>query len=184
MASARGRLRSRAADEGGFTLIEVLITALLLAVGVVLLITTFDYSRRLVTTSEAVEVAAHRGQAEVERLLALPYQGLALPAAPAHSSDTNHPDYYVTGSSYQWNQGTTGPQSEPLVIDAANAGVTHTSTWNDGQSRLSGSVYRYVTAVAGTNGKGKRITVVVTVDQTDLKKPVLISSITTDAAAP
>jgi hypothetical protein len=38
-----------------------------------------------------------------------------------------------------------------------------------------------VTAVAGTNGDAKRLTVVVTVEGSDLKKPVLISSITVDS---
>jgi prepilin-type N-terminal cleavage/methylation domain-containing protein len=170
-----------ASDERGFTLIEVLIAATLLLVAVVALTTTFDYSRQLVTTSEAVDVASHRAQAEMERLRSLPFESLALPAAVAHSADPEHPDYYVTGSSYQWDQGSTGPQTEPLVVDPAESELTHATGWNDGQSRLTGDVYRYVTAVGGTNGKAKRITVVVTVEGSDLRKPVLISSIAVDS---
>jgi prepilin-type N-terminal cleavage/methylation domain-containing protein len=182
MASAIQRLHARIEDERGFTLIEVLVAASLLAVALVTMISTFDYSRRVVSTSEAVEVASHRGEAEIERLRALPYLGLALPATPSQSSDPSNPDYYVTGSSYQWDQGSTGPRSEPLVVDAANSRLTHSSTWTDVQSRLSGSVYRYVTAVGGSNGKARRLTVVVTVNNSDLKKPVLISSISVNPA--
>jgi prepilin-type N-terminal cleavage/methylation domain-containing protein len=174
----------RLASERGFTLIEVLMAACLLAVGVVVLIGTFDYSRKLVTTAEANEVAVHKGHGEVERLMALPYPKIALASTPAQSGNPNHPNYYVQGSSYRWDQGSTGPQSDPLVVDSANSAVgPQSSTWTDGQSRLSGSIYRFVTTVAGTNGKAKRITVAVTVAGSSLKKPVLVSSIVTDPTA-
>ena len=176
------RLRARAED--GFTLIEVLITCTLLAVGVVALVGTFDYSRKLTSTAEANEVAAHKAQAAIEKAMSLDFHTLALTALPAASGDSDNPNSYVNGSSYQWNQGPSGPQSEPLVVDAANGQVgPQVQTWTDGQSRLSGSVYVYVTEVAGSGGKARRVTVAVTVNGTVLRKPVLISSIKADVAS-
>jgi prepilin-type N-terminal cleavage/methylation domain-containing protein len=164
-------------DERGFTLIEVLMAATLLLVAVVAMSTTFDYSRRLVTSSEAVNVASHRAEAEMEELRSVDFDALALPATVAHVADPEHPDYYAGSGSYQWDQGSTGPQNEPLVVDAVKSEVSHTEPWTDGQSRLEGDVYRYVTQVAGSDGDAKRLTVVVTVEGSDLKEPVLISSI-------
>ena len=67
----------------------------------------------------------------------------------------------------------------------------HASTWNDGQSRLSGSIYRYVTWIDDPHVPGaqnaKRITVAVTVDNARsggaLNKPVLVSSVAFDPKA-
>jgi hypothetical protein len=75
-------------------------------------------------------------------------------------------------------------------VDATGGALVHVSTWNDGQSRLSGSIYRYVTwidepHVPGTQN-AKRITVAVTVDQVSthgFKRPVLVSSIAIDPKA-
>jgi prepilin-type N-terminal cleavage/methylation domain-containing protein len=179
----RRAVRSRLArEERGFTLIELLIAMLVTAVGVIAIVGTFDYSRRLTTTAEKNEVAAHYAESEMERILALDYKTIALPTAPASSTDASNPDYYVNGSSYRWDQGTPG-QSDPLVVDPANAALTHVSTWSDGQTRLSGSIYRYVTSVAGSGGNARRVTLAITVNGKGLTKPVIVSSIATDPKA-
>src|SRR3954469_9495693 len=170
-------------DERGFTLIEVLVTMTLLAVGVVALVGTFDYSRKSVTASEANEVAAHRAELELERAMALDFDALALPSTPAGAGDPDDPNYYVSGSNYQWDQGSTGPRSDPLVVDPVKSQLTNASTWSDGQGRLSGTVYRYVTSVAGAGGKAKRVTVAVKLNGNVLRKPVLAASIKSDPKA-
>ena len=175
------RLRARAED--GFTLIEVLITCMLLAVAVVALVGTFDFSRDLTSTAEANEVAAHKAEAAIEKTMSLPFSALALSSMPGGSGDPENPNYYVNGSSYQWNQGSSGSQSEPLVVNTTGGQVApQVQSWTDGQSRLSGSIYLYVTEVAGTNGRARRVTVAVTVNGTRLRKPVLISSIKADVS--
>src|SRR2546427_13289396 len=92
------RLWRRFRSEDGMTLIERLVAAVLMAVGVLALFTVFDSSRNLVTTSEKNDVAAHQGEAEIERILALDYSTIALTAAPAHSASTSDPDFYVQPS--------------------------------------------------------------------------------------
>ena len=180
--------------EDGMTLVEVLIAALLMAVGVIAMISVFDSSRGLVTTSEKNDVTAHQGEAALERVLALDYKGIALTTTPSHSTTSTDPDYYVqSGGTYQWDQSGSAQPADPLVVDGTGGAVVHVSTWSDGQSRLSGSVYRYVTWVDDPNVPGtqdaKRVTIAVTANNTytggtgQLKKPVLVSSVVIDPAA-
>lgn len=171
-------------EQQGFTIIEVLVAAMLMLMVVVALLGSFDSSRSLVTVSEKNQVISHQGEAEMERILSRKYSAIALTSAPSPSSDPSHPDYYVAAGSppqYRWDQGSTGPKSAELLIDSAQGQVAHNGTWSDTQSRLSGSVYRYVTAVTDPCCSGsdyaRRITVLITVNGRDLKRPLLISSV-------
>jgi prepilin-type N-terminal cleavage/methylation domain-containing protein len=185
------RLRRLGREEGGFTLLEVMIASLILVIGVLAVIGVFDSSRRLTTVSEKEEVVAHRAEAELERIQSMPFAAVALAATPSHATDSADPDFYVTAGApptYRWDQGSSGPKTDPLVVDGANGQVSHLATWNDGQSRLSGSIYRYVTAVndgccTGSN-YARRVTIAVTVNSGGgLAKPILLSSIVIDPKA-
>jgi prepilin-type N-terminal cleavage/methylation domain-containing protein len=175
-------------DERGMTIVEVMVALALMAVGVLAVMTTFDGSRDLVSNGEKSGIAAHQGELEIEKALSLDYDAIALPAVPGHSASNTDPDFYVSsGGTYQWDQSASPAPADPLVADAAHGALTHVSTWNDGQSRLSGSIYRYVTwiddpHIAGTHDT-KRITIAVTVTSNGpngLKNPVLVSSIAID----
>jgi prepilin-type N-terminal cleavage/methylation domain-containing protein len=168
----------------GFTMVELLAALFILAVGVMATITTFDVSRRLVTQSERKESATHRGEQELERIVADSYAYAGLTATPQSSSDPNHPGFYVnTGPPATYQTNTTPPKTEPLVIDSVAGKVPPTKTWSDG--RLSGSIYNYVTWVddpccTGTQDY-KRVTVAVTLDgEGGPKKPILLSSVVRD----
>jgi type II secretory pathway pseudopilin PulG len=178
-------------DERGFTIVEVMVAAALMVVGVIAMITTFDGSRDLVNTSEKNGIAASRGQLEVEKALSLDYKNIALTSTPAHSGSSSSPDYYANGDgTYQWDQSASPKPADPMVVDATDGAIVHASTWSDGQSRLSGSVYRYVTWIDDPHVPGtqnaKRITVAVTVDNVGAvgpKKPVIVSSVAFDPKA-
>lgn len=178
-------------DEHGFTLIELLMAVFIVAVALIALMSTLDTSRELVTDTEVHETVTHQAEREMERVLALPYDDVALTSAPATSSDPTDPRYYVSAgppARYQWDQGDTGPQSGELVVTAAGA-VDPVSAWEDGESRLSGSVHSFVTC----DGEGcsddaddrgpRRITIAVTVDGHPDQRPALISSIKVDPNA-
>jgi Flp pilus assembly pilin Flp len=179
-------------DERGLTVVEVMVAAVLMVVGVIAMLTTFDGSRDLVTTSEKSGIAAHRGQLEVEKALSLDYKNIALTSTPAHSGSSSSPDYYANSDgTYQWDQSASPKPADPMVVDSTDGALVHVSTWNDGQSRLSGSIYRYVTWIDDPHVPGaqnaKRITVAVTVDNARsggaLNKPVLVSSVAFDPKA-
>jgi prepilin-type N-terminal cleavage/methylation domain-containing protein len=184
----------RIASEDGFTLFELLIAMAVTAVGLMALVSSFDHSRNLVSVAEKSEVASHQAERQMERVLSLSYAQVAHPTAPTNSTDPSNPRYYVNGTTYQWDQGTTGPQTGTLVVDAANGSTElNARDWVDSESRLEGEVHTFVTQTgdlcagagcpAGTQA-GRRVTVAVTVEGPDpLRKPVLISSIKIDPAA-
>lgn len=171
-------LRARIAHEqAGFTLVELLSAVLVVSIGVIALITTFDTSRRLVSFSEAKETAVHLAEQELERLQGLPYEQLALTAQPGDGctpSPCTDPDqigYYLRPPGwYRWDQDPTPTETrpappcaaagalaqpitncEPLVVDAAGA-VSPTrrsfeTATRDGSARLTLELQRLVTAV-------------------------------------
>jgi Tfp pilus assembly protein PilV len=113
-------------DEG-FYLVEALMAAFVLAVGVLALVGSFDSARKLSLIAERRTSMAHRAQLEIERLQTYPYGQLAMSSTPTHSSNKNNPDYYVNYSSplkcatancYAWNAESTG-EEEALVTLAS-----------------------------------------------------------------
>ena len=186
MPTSRRHMR-RLASEDGFTLFELLIAMAVTAVGLMALVSSFDHSRELVSTAEKTEVASHQAERAMERVLAMPYAQVAHATAPAHNADTKNPAFYVTGSTYQWDQGATGPRSDNLEVDAVNGQIANVSNWQDSASRLTGKTYTFVTRTGDLcsdtgcpagDQRGKRVTLAVTVDgPRPLNRPVLISSV-------
>jgi prepilin-type N-terminal cleavage/methylation domain-containing protein len=182
--------RGSLAAEDGFTLFELLAAITLLAVGLIALVGTFDGSRDLVSVAEKTEVASHRAERELERILALPYASVAHPSTPGSSTDQTSPAAFVSGTSYQYDQGSTGPRSETLAAPVAGSAVgTTPETWVDSETRLRGRIQSFVTWTGDycipTNRAlcAKRLTVAVTVDgNRPLRRPVLISTILTNPA--
>jgi Tfp pilus assembly protein PilV len=119
-------------------LVEVLIAAVVLAIGVLGLVGAFDSARKLSLLSERRTVMAHRAQLEVERLQTYPYSQLAMATAPSHSAETTNPDYYVNYGSpvkctsagdgcFAWNAESTG-EEEALVPAGKNGECTSVVT--------------------------------------------------------
>jgi prepilin-type N-terminal cleavage/methylation domain-containing protein len=177
-------------SSDGFTMVEVLVAILVLAVAILGLAGAFDSSRRLTALSERRTAMSDRAQQEIERLQTYPYSELAMISKPTHSAEKNNPGYYVNGSNYAWNAENSS-QEEQLVrsskevdcnvkaetgcglIAASPGGRDCTSTagaceWSDGLAK--GSVYDFVTwhsdghcGACKASENYKRITVVVTV---------------------
>ena len=101
-------------EDDGFTIVELLVTILVIAVSLITMMSAFDSSRRLTSTAEENETATHQAEREMERILSLSYDSIALKSVPATSTDPNNPAYYVQPgppATYQWDRGSTGPQS-------------------------------------------------------------------------
>jgi Tfp pilus assembly protein PilV len=123
---SRASYRSRLQAQEGLSIVEVLIAAVVLTIGVLGMIGAFDSSRRLSLLSERRTAMAHRAQLEIERLQTYPYAQLAMVSAPSHSSEKANADYYVNYSSpvkcteveaygcFAWNEEKTG-EEEALV---------------------------------------------------------------------
>jgi prepilin-type N-terminal cleavage/methylation domain-containing protein len=190
--SRRLRRLSRVRDERGFTLIELLIAALIVVIGLMAMMATLDSSRKLVTTAERNEAATHEAEQEMERLFAMPYAQLGTATAPGTSADQTDPRFWVqTGNEYRWNQSSTS-QDEDLVFGGTYTMATNTN-WTDGEGRLSGVIWRFVTNFYDPNvvqtptdqPDAKRITVAVTIDGDQAPtKPILLSSIVFDRDQP
>jgi Tfp pilus assembly protein PilV len=162
--------------------VEVLIAALVLTVGIVGLIGAFDSARKLTLLSERRTAMAHRAQLEIERLQTISYSELAMNSAPTHSAETANPDYYVKeGGTHEYQFGAGGTEVETLAIAEGTGKVSATPSgrscaekvgaceWKDGL--LSGNVYDFVTwhtdthcgAECPASENYKRLTVAVTV---------------------
>src|SRR4051812_18178359 len=115
-------------EERAMTVVEMLVAAALMAVGVIALLTTFDGSRDLVNASERNGIAAHRGELEVEKALSLGYENVALTSTPAHSGSESSPDRYANSDgTYQWDQSPAPKPADALVVDATDGALTHVS---------------------------------------------------------
>ena len=190
----RASVASRLRDESGFTLIELLAAIIVLTIGVMALLGTFDSSRKLTLLSERQTSIAHRAQGELERLQAIPYNELAMISAPEHSAEETDPDYYVKETCtvsvgdgcYAWNTASpttegalvksSGECKEPLVEGCGVVSASPTA-WSD--EHMSGNVYDFVTwekdvvcekvtkdkTLCPSTESYKRITVVVTITQ-------------------
>jgi prepilin-type N-terminal cleavage/methylation domain-containing protein len=191
--------RRRARDDAGFTLVELLVSIVILTVGVLSLMTVLASSNAATGTSESQQAEIHRAQKEIERIQALPYNQIALTSAPTPSANTHDPNYYVSGSAscpnYQWNQATGATNTDALVINGCNSvsGGTITAgpqAWSDSSGR-SGNFDDYITWVTDNkcspgcpaSNDFKRITVAITTSKGAPYKPILISATIADPHA-
>jgi prepilin-type N-terminal cleavage/methylation domain-containing protein len=199
---ARCRNIGRLREESGFSLVELLMSMMLLSLGVMALMGTFDHSRKTTTTAEAQGAAVQVAERHLERLSALPYGEIAHTSTPPSSLDPGNPGYWVENSSpagFRWDP--PGPSSAPLIVSAGGNVPNDLGTWGldagetSADSRMSGKAYAYVTWVndpcASCNATDqtitndyKRITVAVTADApSPLTKPVMVSTIVTNPDA-
>jgi prepilin-type N-terminal cleavage/methylation domain-containing protein len=200
----RERIRSRLVDESGFTLIEVLVAAILLATALVALVASLDTSRGLGNVSEHDAAASHFAERELENWLARPYNEIALTRNPTGDPQMS------TWTSIATTNLPSSPNDERALSDediCATAGgacplvgaLDPISTWSDDKFGTRGYVYRYVSWVndaycSDTNCPGntdyKRITIAVTITKSSgatptvndqgPKKPIIVSAVKAD----
>jgi hypothetical protein len=149
-------------------MVELLVAALVLIVGMGAFVTTFTAARKLTLVSERQTAMVHRANSELERVKSLSYNQIAL-TGTSSSWSTNSASYtYVNVPSgncptasagaaptYQPDHSGASSTTEPLVINGCSyslaAGTTQVSggtiapvtAWTDG--RFSGFVYDFIT---------------------------------------
>jgi prepilin-type N-terminal cleavage/methylation domain-containing protein len=154
--------RRAKADDGGFTLIEMLMAVMLVTFGVAATIGVFTSSKKISLVAQRQEVGVHQAQREIERLRALPYEQIGLTAKPSVANrlenNPNKVGYYVDANTTDASSFTVRelgaqpaltehfalPDSDPPGGDSFAVDPAPT-TFNVGGSGISGVIYRYVT---------------------------------------
>lgn len=192
--------------EQGQSLVEVVVAAVILLIGIGATFQALDLGRRLGLDAQRSEQGVSIAQREIERLRAVPYDELGLKTLPVSSSDPASPDFFVrTAGGVQTllirnnyrDPGNTSspagvsPTGEELVTSAAGQ-LTGPERFESGAT--AGVVHRYVTwrdercpqsRCDGTHDS-KRITVAIRLDRPNGRgpaKPLWISSVVTDPKA-
>jgi prepilin-type N-terminal cleavage/methylation domain-containing protein len=182
---------ARLTTQDGFTLVEVLAAATVMAIGTLGAISVFSTTERLSLVNERHMTMSQVAQREIERVEGLHFNQIALTSAPTSSSDSSSPDYYVVNGSppaLHWNRSTSSTES--LVIDASNGTVQPVQSWNESAQggTLSGQIYDFVSwtndsqcspGCPSTNDY-KRIVVAVTMGNGIHPNPVYVTSVIAD----
>jgi Tfp pilus assembly protein PilV len=92
----RNWIHNRLSDESGFTLVELLVSATILVIGVFGLVASMDTSHKLTDVSEHETVASQIADRELDFAQTIPYQGVALSTALPGSST-------ATADGTRWN---------------------------------------------------------------------------------
>jgi prepilin-type N-terminal cleavage/methylation domain-containing protein len=180
----RRRLEQLGAEDG-FTLIEVLVASIVLVVGLLALLVTFDHARDLTSGSERSAQAIRVAERELERLMAVPYNSLAQNSALSPPSTCTQTSSIA--SSYA--PGTAVAVSGGAATPVATWSVTRMGT----TSSVRGCLYVFVRwandpscsdAKCPGQQDFKRLTVAASVtmpDGTPIKggpsKPVIVSAV-------
>lgn len=142
--------------QQGFTVIEVVIAALILMIGSLAMLGVVDASTRNNLRAEQSQVVVNQLQAELERIGQLPFAEVAMTAAPATSADPDDPSWRVSGSQFALER--SGTDLRPLVVNGsqlAGGGTVTGGTLSPGSTPfqsgdVSGTIRRYVVWINDT----------------------------------
>jgi prepilin-type N-terminal cleavage/methylation domain-containing protein len=150
-------------DERGFTIVEVLVAALILALGLGAALLSFGAPQKLGQVAERESQAAAIAEADLESIVGRPYNNIAVSSLPAHAADpdTNNPanpDFFVTTdnkgfqieeSFHDASKGAVpelvaqSKTSEPLVLADISSNLKPTDATPAGAP--AGTIHRYIT---------------------------------------
>jgi prepilin-type N-terminal cleavage/methylation domain-containing protein len=153
MAPGTLKLIRRPDAEDGFTLIEVLIAAVILALASLAVFGVLSAATRNAARAQATQVALDKAQEEMEKLHALSYAELALEHLPQHEADPMNPNYRVsTENTFFVMREPLGEKSKMVLAGEAEYGHEEASEvrgikagpipFSDGN--VSGQIYRYI----------------------------------------
>jgi len=175
-------MRTFANREHGFTIVEVLVAALVLVAGS---FATFGLLRAAALNTQrakGTQVALDRAQQELEALRSYTNKQLALTTTPENSKSIASPNYRISGGEFAL---TRNPVGDPAVMVVNNkylegggyveGGIVNPGPTNFTSGDVTGKIYRYIVwrddascppATCPQKQDYKRIVVVVTLDKT------------------
>ena len=143
--------RLPSAGEAGFTLVESLVAALILSVGILGTLGALGSGKRLTTVSQREQQALAYAQGAIEEASAVPFAQLALSGAPAAGGVTPPQslvsacgtELCLTVRQHPQDPDSPGPDGGPPPLEPILTGgeVAATSALPD----AAGTIYRYVT---------------------------------------
>ena len=140
--------RPRIRDERGFTMVETLVAALVLTIGILGGVTVFSSAGKESASGERQEVAAQLAQAELERLRDTPYSKLAIEPGQTWtaSGQPGDPTGRINVAARTFNTGTAAGQEKLVDGTAAGTGVLPytTTTVSSAGASMTARVYRFV----------------------------------------
>jgi Tfp pilus assembly protein PilV len=142
-----------AANDAGFTIIEVAIAAVILTVSALAILTLVDAAGRNNFRAEQSQVVNDRLQQLMEQVKQLPYSRVALTSLPTHSNSPTNPNSRVAGTTFNVNASGSGSYQDLTYNGGANmegTGSVSGGTVDPGPTafqsgNVKGSLYRYVT---------------------------------------
>lgn len=139
--------------DDGFTIIEVLVAALILVLGA---IATFGVLASATVNNQrakATQIALNRAQQELEALRSLSDEELALTATPPHLNDAGNPDYRVNNGKFAINRNGS-PTETPKELVVENGVLYPTGSIKGAKvdpgptpftsGDVKGEIYRYI----------------------------------------
>lgn len=144
-------MRRNTAREDGFTIVEVVIAAMVVAAGAFATFGVLASAIRNAERTKASQVALDRAQQELEALRSLHNDELALTAAPAHSPDALNPNFRVSNGTFALTREPPGSYAN-LVVNGGSlygggfveGGVVNPGPVSFSSGDVSGEVYRYI----------------------------------------
>jgi type II secretory pathway pseudopilin PulG len=147
----RAKVRAAGDREAGLTIVEVVVAALVLAIGAMATFGVLTAATKDAQRAKATQIALNRAQSELERLRSLEDDQLALTAAPPHSANELSPNYRVSGGSFAMVRQPIGSYAN-LVVNGESlfgGGFVQGGLVNPGpvpftSGDVSGRIFRYV----------------------------------------
>jgi type II secretory pathway pseudopilin PulG len=128
-------------EQEGFTIVEVLIAALILVLGSLAVFMTFSGAVKNVQRGKEAQVGLSIAQREMEKVRSLPYDQILLKTTPVKSAVTTNPNNRINGTTFNINRSGAASYAQ-MAISSAGEVVPTTSAFSVGGARVA--VYRYV----------------------------------------
>jgi len=140
-----------AREESGFTIVEVLVAILILAIGAMTTFTLLSAATRNAQRAKASQVALEYAEQELELLRNMENKKLALIAAPEHESNPLSPNNRITNGTFALERAPIGDYRNLVVNggslyggDEVKGGIVSPGPTPFASGDVSGEVYRYI----------------------------------------